>query len=553
MSAPPTRTLAEVDADRVPAPTSLTTVSDPRRLAAVRATGLLDSEAEEAFDRLTRLAVRLVGVPAAFVSLVDAERDFYKSACGFGEPLASARELTGVTFCHYTVQRTAPLVIPDTAADPVYRGVPTVRTLGVAAYVGVPLLVGGLAVGAFCAIDVRPRAWTDAEVEVLVELAASAQRELELRAAAAAAERAAAVLGAQQRELEVANQRLQTQAAELELANRRLEETTAELKAQTDDLQALAMDLEERGDALEASRAAAEVARADAERARAEAETTRGAAEQANAAKSQFLANMSHELRTPLNAIGGYVELLELGLRGPVTAEQRADLERIQRAQRRLLSLINDVLNYAKLEAGHVAYDLGPVDLRDVVADVTPIVEPLLAAKELVLDVRLPEAPCEVWTDREKLGQVLVNLLSNATKFTSARNAETDARGRVTIDVSTGGAAAGDAVYLRVTDTGRGIPRDKQAAVFEPFVQVHTGYARPAEGTGLGLAISRDLARGMGGDLRVRSVEGQGATFTIVLRRVTRGDGTLVDRRTEEERRSDLERRSAEDRRHDAS
>ncbi|WP_345785207.1 GAF domain-containing protein [Roseisolibacter sp. H3M3-2] len=100
-------------------------------------------------------------MPAAFVSLVDADRDFYKSACGFGEPLASARALTGLTFCHYTVARTTPLVIPDTAADPVYRDVPTVRTLGVAAYVGVPLLVGGQAVGAFCAIDVRPRAWTD--------------------------------------------------------------------------------------------------------------------------------------------------------------------------------------------------------------------------------------------------------------------------------------------------------------------------------------------------------------------------------------------------------
>ncbi|HET9013465.1 MAG TPA: GAF domain-containing protein, partial [Gemmatimonadaceae bacterium] len=114
---------------------------DPARIAAVRATGLLDSDVEEVFDRLTRLAVRLVGVPAAFISLVDADRDFYKSACGFGEPLASVRELTGPTFCHYTVQRTEPLVIPDTAADPVYRDVPTVRTLGVAAYVGVPLIV----------------------------------------------------------------------------------------------------------------------------------------------------------------------------------------------------------------------------------------------------------------------------------------------------------------------------------------------------------------------------------------------------------------------------
>jgi PAS domain S-box-containing protein len=232
-------------------------VAEPRRVAAVRATGLLDSGAEEAFDRLTRLAVRLVGVPAAFVSLVDAERDFYKSTCGVGEPLATARELTGPTFCHHTVQRTTPLVIPDTAADPVYRDVPTVRTLGVAAYVGIPLLAGGQAVGAFCAIDTRPRAWTAHEVEVLTELAASAQRELDLRAALAAADATAARLLAQQAELEASNQQLQEQAAELEL--------------QADELQATAAHLEEQTAVIEVAHRATEAAyrSAEAERARA--------------------------------------------------------------------------------------------------------------------------------------------------------------------------------------------------------------------------------------------------------------------------------------------
>jgi GAF domain-containing protein len=128
-------------------------VADPRRLATVHATGLLDTDAEAAFDRLTRLAVRLVGVPAAFVSLVDADRDVYTAAGGVGEPLASARALTGPTLCHYAVRRPTPLVIPDTAADPRYRDVPAGWTLDVAAYVGVPLVVGGRAVGAFCAVD----------------------------------------------------------------------------------------------------------------------------------------------------------------------------------------------------------------------------------------------------------------------------------------------------------------------------------------------------------------------------------------------------------------
>jgi len=142
-------------------------VREPARVAVVRATGLLDAEAEEVFDRLSRLAVRLLGVPAAFLSLVDADRDFYLSACGFGEPLASARQITGPTFCHHALASPGPLVIPDTAADPAYRDVPTVRTLGVAAYVGVPVAVDGQRVGSFCAIDTRPRAWTALEVETM--------------------------------------------------------------------------------------------------------------------------------------------------------------------------------------------------------------------------------------------------------------------------------------------------------------------------------------------------------------------------------------------------
>ncbi len=163
---------------------------DPARLAALRSTGLLDTEVEEVFDRLSRLAVRLLRVPAAFISLVDENRDFYKSACGIGAPLASMRELSGPTFCHYTAQQTTPLVIPDTAADPLYRDVPTVKTLGVAAYVGIPLVVRGQVIGSFCAIDVVPHAWTMDEVETLTEIAASAQREMELRGALADAESA---------------------------------------------------------------------------------------------------------------------------------------------------------------------------------------------------------------------------------------------------------------------------------------------------------------------------------------------------------------------------
>ena len=159
-------------------------VSDPDRVAAVRATGLLDTPAEAAFDRLTRLATKLTGAPVTFISLVDEQRDFYKSCFGFPEPLASERQMTGTTFCHYALSSDGPLVIDDTLAHPLYSTVPTVQSLGVRAYLGVPLNTSaGHAIGSFCAIDFKPRKWTALDVEVMSELAVSTLREIELRMA----------------------------------------------------------------------------------------------------------------------------------------------------------------------------------------------------------------------------------------------------------------------------------------------------------------------------------------------------------------------------------
>jgi signal transduction histidine kinase len=252
-----------------------------------------------------------------------------------------------------------------------------------------------------------------------------------------------------------------------------------------------------------------------------EAERARAEAESANRAKSQFLATMSHELRTPLNAIQGHVQLLEMELHGPVTDAQRDALARVERAQQHLLSLIDEVLGYARLESGRVEYDVRPVRVVDVVADVLPMVESQLAAKGIAFAIQLAEPAAErptgveatvVLADREKLAQVLINLLSNAAKFTPAG-------GRVTISVDGVTTRGGDVVQLRVTDTGIGIPADKLEAIFEPFVQVRGPYMPGAGGTGLGLAISRDLARGMGADLRAESVEGEGSSFVVTLRR----------------------------------
>ena len=252
-------------------------------------------------------------------------------------------------------------------------------------------------------------------------------------------------------------------------------------------------------------------ARREIELAREQADAARVEAEKANRAKSDFLAAMSHELRTPLNAIAGYVDLLRMGIHGTVTEAQQAALERIERSERHLLSLINDILNFAKVEAGRVEYDLADVPLSDVVADIAPFVQVQLANKQLTYDANV-DTDVVVRADREKVRQILLNLLSNAIKFTNSG-------GRIAVEVvaRATGDQPKDVAFLRVTDSGIGIPAEKETTIFDPFVQVHRNLTRSMEGTGLGLAISRDLARGMGGDLRVRSVEGKGSSFTLTL------------------------------------
>jgi signal transduction histidine kinase len=241
------------------------------------------------------------------------------------------------------------------------------------------------------------------------------------------------------------------------------------------------------------------------QRAEREMELAHARAKQANQAKAEFLAVMSHELRTPLNAISGYVDMLSLGVDGPLSDKQLVSLSRIQLNQQHLLSLIDDVLSFAKIEAGRLEIHVQTVLVHDVLESLEAIIRPELLRKDLDFtsdcDDRL-----SVRADPEKLRQILLNFLANAIKFTPEG-------GRIRLGVDHGQ----ELVRIWVSDTGIGIPAEQIEQVFEPFFQVETGPTRRYPGIGLGLAIARDLARAMDGEVRLESIVGKGSTVSVLL------------------------------------
>ena len=407
-------------------PTSLTaTLNDPARLAALHAALLLDSVAEPEFDRLTRLAKRLLGVPTALISLVDDRRQFFKSCIGLnGWPAEQRGTPLSHSFCQYVVHSGTPLAIADAREDAVLRDNLATTELDVVAYIGVPLRSrDGHVLGTICAVDKVVRSWTLEDIAAMTDLAEGVMTEI--------------VLGEEVRAL---------RAAEHALAD--------------------------------ASAAAV------------------GAAE----AKARFLANVSHELRTPLNGL--------LGMLGLIEDDRHQELLRCARSSgSELLRIVNDVLDFSKLEAGKLRLDPHPFVLADVLDDTVGLLAADARAKALELtvhvDPRLPEA---VRGDGGRLRQVLTNLVANAVKFTAA--------GEVRVHAE---AATGDHVRFSVTDSGIGIAADRLPELFEPFEQAEASTTRHYGGTGLGLTITRELVELLGGHLHAESEPGRGSTFSFTL------------------------------------
>jgi PAS domain S-box-containing protein len=288
-------------------------------------------------------------------------------------------------------------------------------------------------------------------------------------------------------ESEEARHELEQQAAEMEIQATEMEQTQEQMQMANKELQALNEQLRDK---------TAEVREALKQ------------AEEANRAKSDFLATMSHELRTPLNAISGYTELLKMGIRGPINDAQKADLDRINRSQAHLLGIINDILKFAKLEAGQLEMNIEEFPIDAALAAAEELVRPQLDAKQIEYRYVKGDRTVTVRSDRERFQQIMLNLLANAVKFTPEG-------GSVTVSWE----EKGDHVLTHVTDTGIGVAEDQAERIFDPFVQVDASTTRKSEGVGLGLAISRDLARQMRGDVTLTSRGGQGSTFTVALPR----------------------------------
>ncbi len=231
----------------------------------------------------------------------------------------------------------------------------------------------------------------------------------------------------------------------------------------------------------------------------------RGEAERTAQLKSEFLARVSHELRTPLNAIDGYAQLLEMELNDSATAKQREYLTRIRHSEEQLLAMIDELLDQSRVEAGRMTFDMKSVSVAETLMSVEELIAPQLRANELNVEFLRPDVQLAVHGDPDKVRRIIVNLVSNAVKYT-------DRGGSVRVYCDD----ADDRVAIHVTDSGHGIARDQLERIFEPFVQVDNA---GQQGFGLGLSICRELARGMGGDVQVSSQPLRGSTFTLLLNR----------------------------------